>query len=129
MLVPGSTTVVQNISSLGSYNQHSLKGYETKTIRTSVMVGREFESKPAWFNGIYINYNDFKNWVQTGKVGVKYWVVHLGYDYKLNDNYNIFMPLEIIFNTALINTGTNTGTGGTGTGGTDTNPYDPTNPF
>jgi len=130
MLVPGTTTVVQNISSLGSYNQHSLKGYETKTIRTSVMVGREFESKPASFNGIYIGFNEFKNWVLNGKVGVKYWVVHLGYDYKLNDNYNIFMPLEIQFNTSLINTTATPGTG-PGTGGTGTNPYDisPTNPF
>lgn len=130
MLVPNSTTQVQNLSSLGSYNQFSLKGYETKTIRTTVMVGRQYESKPAAFTGIYISYDEFKSWVLSGKVGVKYWIVHEGYDYKLNDNYNIYMPLEITFNTSLINTGsTNTGTGtGTGTG---TNPYDinPTNPF
>lgn len=128
MLVPNSTTYVENLSSLGSVNQHILKGYESRTIRTAVMVGRQYENKPAGFNGIYISFNEFKSWVDAGKTGIKYWIVMEGYDYKLNDSYNIFMPLEILFNTQLANpnTGTNTGTG-TGTG---TNPYDPgTNPF
>ncbi len=107
MLVPNTTTQVQNLSSLGSYNQFSLKGYETKTIRTKVMVGRQYESRPAAFTGIYISYDEFKSWILSGKVGVKYWIVHEGYDYKLNDNYNIFMPLEIMFNTSLINTANN----------------------
>jgi hypothetical protein len=46
-----------------------------------------------------------------------------GYDYKLEDNYNIHIPIEIMFPSNLANDGSypvNPGDGGT-------NPYDPFN--
>jgi hypothetical protein len=127
MLVPNSNAYVENISSLGSVNQHLLKGYETRTIRTSVMIGRQNESKPAAFNGIFIGFSEYKSWVDAGKTGIKYWIVLEGYDYKLNDNYNIYMPLEINFSNSMAasNPGTVTNPG-------NTNPHDDdgyTNPF
>lgn len=126
MLMPNSTAYVENSSSLGTVNQHLLKGSEARTIRTTFMVGRQYESKPAGFNGLFITYDEFKSWVESGNVGVKYWIAMEGYDYKLKDNYNIYMPLEITFNTQLINNNNNTIPGpGTPPG---TNPYDPLNP-
>lgn len=91
-----------------SYTFGILKGYGTRTIRTQVMVGRDGESKPATFNGLFIPYNDYRSWVMSGKVGVKYWTWLKGYDYKLNDEYNIYIPLEIYFAGAMLPTGGST---------------------
>lgn len=91
-----------------SYTFGVLKGYGTRTIRTQVMVGREGESKPAIFNGLFIPYSDYRSWVMSGKVGVKYWTRLEGYDFKLNDSYNIYIPLEIYFAGAMLPSGDST---------------------
>jgi len=96
MFIPNSSAYIED-STAPANTYNVLKGYGSHTIRTQVMIGREYENRPAWFNGLYISYSDYRSWVLTGKVGVKYWVRLEGYDYKLSDNYTIYIPLEIYF--------------------------------
>jgi hypothetical protein len=98
-----------------------LKGYEHRTIRTSVMIGKEFQSKPAGFNGMFIPWATYRQWALSGYPGVRYWITLEGYDYKLDDDYNIYVPIEIMFPSNLdaqgdypVNIGDDD----------DTNPYD-----
>ena len=103
MFIRGNPGTVDDTTA-PAYTFNILKGYGNRTIRTQVMIGRSGESQPAWFNGLYISYADYRSWVLTGKVGVKYWVQLEGFDYKLNDNYNIYIPLEINFASNLDST-------------------------
>jgi hypothetical protein len=115
--------IIQNSSTAAGSTPNMLKGYERKTLRTTAMIGQEFQSKPAGFTGIFIPWDTYKQWSLSGYQGVRFWVTLEGYDYKLEDNYNIHIPIEIMFPSNLANDGSypvNPGDGGT-------NPYDPFN--
>lgn len=97
MFIPGTAGLDIGDTTTPANTYNVLKAYGSRTIRSLVMIGRENESKPAWFNGLYIPYSDYRSWVSSNKVGVKYWVRLEGYDYKLSDDYTIYIPLEIYF--------------------------------
>lgn len=125
MFIPGTPGIILDDTTSPTYTFGVLKGYGTRTIKIQVMVGREYESRPASFNGLFISYNEYHNWVMSGKIGIKYWIRLEGYDAKLRDSYNIHIPLEIYFvGSMLPTTGTNPYPD---SGNTDTNPFDPTN--
>ncbi|OGK07966.1 MAG: hypothetical protein A2W80_18550 [Candidatus Riflebacteria bacterium GWC2_50_8] len=104
MFIPGTAGLDIGDTTTPADTFNILKGYGTRTIRSQVMIGRAGETKPAWFNGLFILYSDYTSWKSQNKVGVKYWVRLEGYDYKLNDSYNIYIPLEIYFAGALAST-------------------------
>lgn len=124
MYIRGNPGTIDDTTS-PAYTFNVMKGYGTRTIRTQVMIGRAGESKPAWFNGLFILYSDYTSWKNQNKVGVKYWVKLEGYDYKLKDNYNIYLPLEIYFEGGLTNTNPYSDSSNTG----NTNPYDDYTPL
>ncbi|MGM0599839.1 MAG: hypothetical protein ACQETH_08505 [Candidatus Rifleibacteriota bacterium] len=98
-----------------------LKGHERRTISTTVMIGKEFEEKPYTFDGMFIPWDTYRQWALNGHQGVRYWVTLEGYDYTLNDNYNIHIPIEIQFPSNLSSDGSYP----VNPGDSDTNPYDP----
>ncbi|MEW6711096.1 MAG: hypothetical protein AB1403_14810 [Candidatus Riflebacteria bacterium] len=109
---------IENTSNQVAWTPNTLKGYESRTLKTQVMIGKAGQTKPAGFNGFYIPWENYREWSLAGYPGVRYWVTLEGYDYKLNDNYNVHVPIEIMFPGNLssdgsypVNTGTGTGTG------------------
>ncbi len=126
-LIKGSSALVTNSSSVGyTPNYYLLKGYESRTISTTIMVGAT-DSAPNGFNGLFIRNSEFRNWKSQNKTGVKFWVLLEGYDNKLKDTYNIFIPLEVVFSSALSDNNTNP-FDPANPGGGNTNPYDPFSP-
>lgn len=129
--------VINDTSSSYGRTIDRLLGYETRTIRTQVMIGQPYQSRPAGFYGLFIINSQYKEWLQSGRKGIRYWVRLEGYDYKINDTYNINMPIEIWFDYNPYDpfSGGTSGTdpydpfnGGTGTStgtGTNTDPYNP----
>lgn len=97
-----------------------LKGYERRTVSTKVMIGKEFQNKPYTFDGMFIPWDTYRQWALSGHQGVRYWITIEGYDYNLNDNYNIHLPIEIQFPSNLSSDGTYP----VNPGDSDTNPYD-----
>ncbi|RCK78349.1 MAG: hypothetical protein OZSIB_1591 [Candidatus Ozemobacter sibiricus] len=89
--------VITDTSSAPDRSPNRLQGYERRTLSTSVMVGRPYQSKPAGFNGIWITNSKYRSWLAANHPGIKLWVKLEGYDYRLVDNYNIYLPLEIRF--------------------------------
>ncbi|GAB4273463.1 MAG: hypothetical protein Kow0029_13200 [Candidatus Rifleibacteriota bacterium] len=127
---PGTTNsnirdaYIANTSSIAGWTPNALKAYEQRTLSTTVMIGQEFQSKPAGFNGFFIPWETYRQWSLSGHSGVRYWVTLEGYDYKINDNYNLHIPIEIMFPANLAADGSVTA----GTGGTNgTTDYDPFN--
>lgn len=115
--------VIANTSTAAGWTPNTLKAYEKRTLSTTVMIGKEFQTKPAGFTGIFIAWDEYKNWSLSGYQGIRFWVSLEGYDYKLNDNYNVHIPLEIIFPSNLASDGSYP----VNPGDTGTNPYDPFN--
>ena len=120
---PGAMTgdIRDAIISDSTSDPNRLKGYERRTVSTSVMIGEEFQSKPASFYGMFIPWDTYKQWALNGQQGVRYWVTLEGYDYNLNDDYNIHIPIEIQFPSNLASDGSYP----VNPGDDDTNPYDP----
>ena len=119
--------VIYDNSTVSSRNIRKLQGYERRTITTSVMVGKPYQSRPAGFDGIFITNSQYKEWIQANHPGIKFWIKLEGYDYRLVEDYNIYLPLEIRFEYNPYDP--TTGGTGTNTGG-NTDPYDdPTNPY
>ena len=117
---------IQNSSNIAGWTPNTLQAYERRTLSTTAMIGKAFQTKPAGFTGIFIPWENYKQWSQSGYPGIRFWVTLEGYDYKLNDNYNIHVPLEIMFPGSLSSDGTDPYATGTGTGtNTGTDPYDP----
>lgn len=99
MLFPNneSAGVIEDISNAPARSFHKLQGYEQRTLKTQIMIGKEHQSKPTWFDGIFIRYTEYHNWIMSGKTGVRYWVRFEGYDHKLKDYYNINLPIDLFF--------------------------------
>lgn len=116
------SAVISDFSTVSSRDLGKLQGYETRTVTTQVMVGNPYQSRPTGFEGIFITNSDYKTMRQS-HAGMKFWVRLEGYDYRLSEEYNIMMPLEIYFDYSP----TDPYSGGTGG---DTDPYDdPYNPY
>ena len=132
--VPGAASqnaagaFISDRSSLYDRDYTQLKAYESRTISTEIMVGQPYQSKPSGFTGIFIINSDYKAWVKAGHTGIRYWVTFEGYDYRLGQTYNIYMPLEVRFNYSTSTDPYDTGTpGSSDTGSTD--PYDTYDPY
>lgn len=118
--------VIEDTSNAPNRSFYKLQGYEQRTLRTQVMIGNEYQSKPAWFNGIFINYADYANWIMSGKTGVKYWIRFEGYDHKLKDYYNVNLSIDVFFSNSGYNSSNPYPVNPPNPG--DTNPYDPFSP-
>ncbi len=115
--------IIQNSSSASGWTPQRLQAYERRTLTAQVMLGTQNQTKPAGFTGIFIPFSEYSQWVMQGQKGVRYWVSLEGFDAKLNETYNVHIPLEIQFPFS-ITTDPYDSTNNTGTD-TNTDPYDP----
>ncbi len=113
---------IQNTSNNAGSVPNMLKAYERKTLRTTVMIGQQMQSKPAGFNGMFIPWDTYRQWSLAGNQGIRFWITLEGYDYKLDDNYNIHVPIEIMFPANLVADGSAPVNSGNDD---DTDPYSP----
>lgn len=113
---------IENSSSAVGWTPNTLKGYERRTLKTKAMIGKAFTTKPAGFTGFFIPWDSYKQWSQQGYPGIRFWITLEGYDYKLNDNYNLHIPLEIMFPANLVSDGSYPVNPGNND---NTNPYNP----